>query len=298
LGPDHLQGFFNKGSYLVTERGPVEWLHHYLNSAVLWWTPPLQVYWGQLTMYSMDDVGFGFANALGFQSPLSWGTSLFFAWGIYIAFKTKSYRDIVWLFALTLVLVGFSPSYVHFPFILPVVAFIAAVGANRLLNQNEKAFKFILLSLVIATASIVLMMTRLQKSDRWGTFSGHTEALPPLVLAETSRQNFVWSAGYEFYRARLAADRAKIPFTGFDQSHAMWMRDIRSQLKENQSHWVFIQSMGSLEHPRPEKARILQEFARDLTERTGLFEVNFNIKNKKEIRVDGSLMGVLYELAD
>lgn len=294
-GAEQLREFFTKGSYLVVQRGPLEWLHHYLNSLFLWWLPPLQVYWHRLTMYSMDDVGFGLANSLGFQSPLSWGTAIFFGWGLYLCFKKKEHQDLLGLFLLAVVLVGFSPSYVHFPFILPVVAFIAARGGQALLGKKN-GFLVLITSLLVSLASVVYVMTSMKANDRWGTFSGKTEMLVAAIPPEATNQKFVWTAGEMYYSARLAADRADIPLVGFSRSHAVWLSVLQSQMRRSNMHWVFVQATGRLNHPRPEKEVLLREAHADYLKRLAFFETNSNVRNKKPIMLDGEEMGILYEL--
>ncbi|WP_415061555.1 hypothetical protein [Bdellovibrio sp.] len=296
LGEDHIKGFISKGSYLV-ERGWQEALHHYLNAVLLWWLPPLQTHWGKISEISMDDVGYGFANMLGPQSPLSYGTSLFFAWGLYICFKNRTDRDICGLFLLALVLVGFSPSYVHFPFILPVVAFVAAVGASQILKKNQRAVMAVYLSLLLSLGTLAYMLGGLKSRDRWRIFSGDSEKVSQLVLAQT-KAPFIWTSGIDYTKARLAADRAGIPITFFGINHVDWLNRMQMMERENKAKWVFIQAITMLERPRPEIKNLLLEAQKDYEKRLILFENNHFIKSKKEISYDGITLGVLYELGD
>lgn len=294
MGDDQIKGFFSKGSYLL-ERGWWEVLHHYLNAFLLWWVPPLQSYWEGLSAYSMDDVGYGFANVLGFQSPLSLGTSLFFAWGLFKCFKSKVHLDICGLFIMALVLVGFSPSYVHFPFILPVVAFIAAVGATDFLQNNKRAILLIYLSLTISLTTLVFMLTGLKSRDQWRIFSGDSETISQLVRAEAGR-NFIWTVGVDFTKARLVADRMGVPLTFFGTDQRSWLNRVHGLLSETKANWVFIQASTRPAHPRPEVHKLLQEAQEEYQKRLFIFENNFPVKNRKVLEREGTTLGVLYEL--
>jgi hypothetical protein len=295
-GEDQQKGFFSKGSYLL-ERGWWEVLHHYLNSVLLWWLPPLQSYWARISEYSMDDVGYGFANVLGLSSPLSYGTSLFFGWGLYVCSKKKIHRDVCGLFVMALLLVGFSPSYVHFPFILPVVAFIAAIGASEFLEKNKRAFIILMISMALSLATLLYMLNGLKSRDRWRIFSGDSETVSRLVSQEAGR-NFVWTVGIDYTKVRLVADRAGIPLTFFGTNQLDWLNRVQILVRESSSRWVFIQATTMLEHPRPEIAGILKEAQSDYLKRLTLFENNVLVKNKKVLEHEGINLGVLYDLGD
>lgn len=296
LGEDHIKGFFSKGSYLF-ERGWGEALQHYLNAVLLWWLPPLQTHWGQISQVSMDDVGYGFANVLGFHSPLSYGTSLFFGWGLYVCFKNKTDRDVCGLFLFALLLVGFSPSYVHFPFILPVVAFIAARGATQFQQKHKRAVVVIYASLILSVGTLVYMLSGLKTRDRWRIFSGDSEMVSQLVLAQT-KTPFVWSSGVDYTKARLVADRQGLPVTFFGTSQVDWLSRVQMLIRENKSKWFFIQAITMVESPRPDVQVLLLEAQKDYEKRLLLFENNHFIKNKKVIVHEGVTLGVLYELGD
>lgn len=296
FGLDHLKGFFAKGSYLVNTRAPIEWVFHYFNSFVLWWTPPLQVWWEKLSQYSVGDVGFGFAHSLGFQTPLSIGTSLFFAGGLYLCFKDKKYRDLGLLFVLSLVFVGFGPSFVHFPFILPVVAFIAALAASGALNKNKKNRLLVILSLVLSVVSLVVVISNLGHSDRWKTFTSKTEMIPSAVWAEIGSTPFVWTAGADLARATLEADRAGVSVFGFSTSFLSWVNDITREASEKKTRWVFIQNTPEALHPRPKVIQEMKAFKEDYDNRLKFFEANVTVNSKKPIVVDGVELGILYEI--
>ncbi|KYG63070.1 hypothetical protein AZI86_15230 [Bdellovibrio bacteriovorus] len=296
FGGNHLKGFFAKGSYLVSTREPIEWVYHYLNSFILWWMPPLQVWWEQLSEYSAGDVGFGFAHSLGFQTPLSLGTSLFFGWGLYISYKDKKYRDLLGLFVLSLVCVGFGPSFVHFPFILPVVAFLAAIAASRALQKNKRNRVLVIMSLVLSVASLVVVISNLGHSDKWRTFTSKTELIPSAVRAEIGTTSFVWTAGADLARATLAADRADLSVFGFSTSFLNWVNEITREAYAKKTPWVFIQNTPAPVHPRPKVIQEMQVFKEDFDSRIKFFEANVSVSSKKTIVVDGVEIGILYEI--
>lgn len=294
MGIEHLKGFFDKGSYLVDKRGLIEWLHHYLNALVLWWTPPLQVFWKGLSQYSMDDVGFGFANILGFQTPLSVGISVFFAWGLYVCFKSKN-RDLVYLFALAILLVGFSPSFVHFPFILPVVAFIAAMGAMQYVERSG-SWRWVRVALFIGFVAQVVMILNFHRNDRWQTFTGLSEKIPGVVKQQTGSEKFIWISGYDYYKDRLVADRHKLELYAFETQLYPWLDKIRQSLKDENTRWIFIHTRVADEHPRPEVLKLIQDLRVDLENRSRYIELNLQIASKKDVVVDGQKIGILYEV--
>lgn len=298
LGEEQFQLFFKKGAYLVLERGWVEWLHHYLNAVLLWWLPPLQVFWQGIAQYSMDDVGFGFAHTLGWQTPLSLGTSFFFAWGLYLCWRQQQHRDLLGFFVVAVLLVGFSPSYVHFPFILPVVAFIAAVAAKKSLEMSSRLRPLLVLSLTLSLCSLLFVIFSFGRSDRWETFTNNIDQIPQVVAEKTSQEPFLWSVGFDYLKARIVADRAGLEVIGTPPTPEEWFRLMYQRISQTQIRWVFVQTTSRTEHPRPEMVVYLKQFYEAYQDNLRYFENNMNVKSKTEIRINDKEMGVLYELGD
>lgn len=289
-------GFFVKGQYLL-ERGGWEAAHHYLNAVLLWWTPPLQAFWSGLSVFSMDDVGFVFANLLGIQSPLSYGISIFFAVGLFICIKQRRHRDLAYLFVLSIIFIGFSPSYVHFPFLLPAVAFLAAAGALWWLEEKKFGRIFLLFTLCLALATLVYMISGFKSRDSWRTLAGDSENAA-LILKKELGQPFVWTAGVNFLKARLVADRERLPLTFFGTNQIEWLNRVQMLERQSGLKWVFIQANPQEDHPRTEIRKLLEEGRADYLKRLTLFENNHYVKSKKSIVHEGITLGVLYEVGD
>ena len=296
LGIEQFKAFFSKGSYLL-DRGLTEALHHYLNSVVLWWVPPLQMFWPKLSAYSMDDVGYGFANVLVWSSPLSYGISIFFAMGLFYCYKFKENRDLLGLFLLTVFFLGFSPSYVHFPFILPVVAFVSAQGASYVVERKKGGIYWCYTALLIGVCTLIFMMSGFGSRDRWRIFSGDSEAVPKLISQYTDAKT-VWTVGLDYSRARLVADRVDIPLTFFGTDSNDWLMRMRLLQSQHKAQWVFIQGLSLVDHPRPELQKIFRESHEEYLKRLKLFENNNFIKGKQVLSFEGYQLGVLYELGN
>lgn len=293
---EQFKAFFSKGSYLV-DRGVKEALHHYLNSIVLWWAPPLQIFWERLSAYSMDDVGYGFANLLVWSSPLSYGISAFFAIGLHYCYKCKIHRDLVFLFILSILFLGFSPSYVHFPFILPVVAFISAIGLNFIVQKFKSGIYWAYGSFAMGLLTLIFIVSGFGERDRWRIFSGASEAVPNL-LSEYLNGNVIWTVGLDYSRARLVADRSKIPITFFGSDSNDWLMRMRLLKSQHKAQWVFIQGLTLTEHPRPELQKVFLDGKEEYLKRLKLFENNNFIKSKRTLSFEGYQLGVLYELGN
>lgn len=290
------KAFFTKGSYLF-ERGFVEALHHYLNAFVLWWVPPLQIFWQSLSEYSMDDVGYGMASLLVWSSPLSYGISVFFAIGLFQSYSFKKYRDLALLFCIAIPLLGFSPGYVHFPFILPVVAFISAMGANFIAQKFARGIYWIYGALLIGVLTIMFMIGGFHHRDSLRIFSGDSEKIQQMLL-EYPVDQVLWTVGLDYPKARLAAHRSGIPMTVFGTDSNDWLMRMHLLQTQYGTKWVFIQGLVLKDHPRPEVKKIIQDGQNEYFQRLKLFENNNFIKSKKTLTSEGIQLGVLYELGD
>jgi hypothetical protein len=294
-----LELFFKKGQYLM-ERGWGYFIPLYFQSFFVWFIPFWQKILPFFETISYNDLGRAFSQIRGWDTPLSILMSVYFILGIIKSFQQRKNLWELGLIFFSWILVGWTATFVHFVFLIPVVIFIVSFGfheTRKFLSLRSQKF-LLLVSLFLATLSNLVMVYNLKNPPPHALMQDRVHRVIMDVLKTgIPREKILFVASNQVHFLRYFAEKHNVRWTFFYENPDRWILEKRAYLREHGFSHLLVLPPSEYDILNPDLQDFVQKFEKEFARYQDLIPSNFVIKSEKHFSLENGVpIGILYEV--